>query len=95
MMLSQAVLLMSSTSIKISRARKDALRPIFTVPAVLRHDPTAANILGAEDLATLSEKATKEQSALKKVFRAGFQSRGKRFGSRYSRFSRGRYSNRS
>ena len=57
MMLSQAISLMASTSIKISRARKDALRPIFTVPAVLRHDPTAANILGTEDLATLGDKS--------------------------------------
>ena len=91
-MLSQAISIMASTSIKISRARKDALRPIFTVPAVLRHDPTAANILGAEDLATLSEKACKEQSALRKVFRPSFQARGKRFGrSGYNRYSRGKF----
>ena len=91
MMLSQAISLMASTSIKISRARKDALRPIFTVPAVLRHDPTAANILGTEDLATLGDKACKEQSALRKVFRP-FQARGKRFGrSGYNRYSRGKY----
>ena len=36
MLLSQGLALLISAGIKISRARKDALRPIFTVPAVLK-----------------------------------------------------------
>ena len=93
MMLSQAISLLASASIKISRARKDALRPIFTVPAVLRQDPTASSLLGGEDLATLSEKATKEQAALWKVFRPSFQFKGRRFGKSgsFNRFQRNRY----
>ena len=110
MMLSQGLALLISAGIKISRAWKDALRPIFTVPAVLKvskilnlaifsllffvfyisnlwfitchfvllqHDPTAANIMGTDNLASLSEKATKEQTSLRRVFRPNFTSRSK------------------
>ena len=93
MMLSQCVSLMASVSLKVSRARKDSLRPIFTVPSVLRPDPTADSLLGGEDLATLSEKASKEQAALRKVFRPSFQSKGRKFGRSgfHSRYQRNRF----
>ena len=46
----------------------EALCPIFSVPAVLRHDPTSSSILGSQDLATICDKANKESLALKRVF---------------------------
>ena len=76
-LLSQGLALMVSAGIKISKARKDALRPIFKTPAVLRGAPTAAQVLGTEDLATLSEKTSKEQKALYGVFRPAYPSRTK------------------
>ena len=94
MMVSQAVALMASASLKISRARKDALRPIFSTTSVLRHPPTAANILGDQDLASLSEKAKKENDALCRVFRTTHAQRGRYKFSRQSvrnRLSRGRF----
>ena len=74
-LLSQGMALVISASLKISKARKDALRPIFKLPAVLRQDPTAAQVLGTDDLATLSEKTSKEQKALSSVFRPTWTSR--------------------
>ena len=65
MMLSQALTLLTSAAIKMSRARKDCIRPIFSRPAVLRQEPTACNVLGTDDLAGLSEKTNKEQAALR------------------------------
>ena len=65
MMLSQVIALLTSAGIKISRARKDSIRPIFSVPAVLRQEPTASHVLGTDDLASLSEKTNKEQQALR------------------------------
>ena len=126
-MLTQGIALMVSAGIKISKARKEALRPLFSVPAVLRHEvslcsfetlyalfenfynfkkcftmlllifeyfqPTAANILGSGDLASLSEKATKEQGALRRIFRQAYQPRNKFKQTRGSfHRSRGRYS---
>ena len=54
--------------IKISRARKDGIRPIFSKPAVLRQEPTSSHVLGTDDLASLSEKTKKEQAALRRKF---------------------------
>ena len=64
MMLSQVLALLASAGIKISRARKDCIRPIFATPAVLRQDPTASHVLGTDDLAGLSDRTKKEQAAL-------------------------------
>ena len=89
-----AIALVASAGLKLSRARKDSLRPIFNTPAVLRQDPTGSDILGGEDLAALSEKTTKEQAALRRVFRNPFSQRGRfKFGRANfrNRLSRGRY----
>ena len=75
--LSQGMALSVSASLKISKARKDALRPIFKLPAVLRNNPTASQVLGTDDLATLSEKTTKEQKALNSCFRPIYGARAK------------------
>ena len=92
--ISESIAIIASASIKISRARKDALRPLFNTPSVLRHDPTASSLLGGEELATLSEKASKEQSALKKVFRPVWTPRTKfKFGrAGYNKYQRNRFS---
>ena len=74
-LLSQGLALMVSAGIKISKARKDSLRPIFRSPAVLRENPTASQVLGTEDLASLSERTSKEQKALSGVFRQAYSSR--------------------
>ena len=74
-LLSQGLALMVSAGIKISKARKDSLRPIFRSSAVLRENPTASQVLGTEDLASLSERTSKEQKALSGVFRQGYSSR--------------------
>ena len=66
MMLSQILALLASAGIKISRARKDCIRPIFATPAVLRQEPTASHVLGTDDLAGLSERTKKEQAALRR-----------------------------
>ena len=63
--ISQVLALLASAGIKVSRARKDNIRPIFAVPAVLRQEPTASDVLGTNDLASLSDKTTKEQAALR------------------------------
>ena len=73
--------------IKMSKARKDTLRPIFKTSAVLRGDPTASQVLGTDDLASLSEKTTKEQKALYSVFRPTYGARAK-FKYPYSRGSK-------
>ena len=73
---------------ELSKARKDALRPIFSVPAVLRHDPTSSSILGSQDLATICDKANKESLALKRVFRP-IRDRRARF--KFGKVSQGRY----
>ena len=73
---------------ELSKARKDALRPIFSVPAVLRHDPTSTSILGSQDLATICDKANKESLALKRVFRP-ITNRRARF--KFGKVSQGRY----
>ena len=79
MLLSQSLALVVSSGIKISKARKDALRPIFKseAAAVLRHNPTAAQVLGSEDLAKLSEDASREKKAFSGVFRPTYFSRAR------------------
>ena len=74
-LLSQGLALMVSAGIKISKARKDSLRPIFRTSAVLRENPTTSQVLGTEDLASLSERTSKEQKALSGVFRQAYSNR--------------------
>lgn len=91
-LLSQGIALIVSAGLKISKARKDALRPIFKTTAVLKGDPTASQVLGTDDLASLSDKASKEQKALYGVFRPTYGARSKfksSSSSRGSRYSRG------
>ena len=76
-LLSQSLALLVSAGIKISKARKDSLRPIFRTSAVLREAPTAAQVMGTEDLATLIERTTKEKKALNGVFRHAYSSRAR------------------
>ena len=87
-LLSQGIALIVSAGLKISKARKDALRPIFKTSAVLRGYPTASQVLGTDDLASLSDKASKEQKALYGVFRPTYGTRSKYKGSSSS-YSRG------
>ena len=91
MILSQSLALMVSSSIKISKARKESLRPLFSVHSVLRQDPTASQVFGETDLATLGEKSTKEQATLRRIFRPAYSNRA-RFKSSAGRFYRGRFS---
>ena len=76
-LLSQGIALTVSASLKISKARKDNLRPIFKLHSVLRQDPTSTQVLGTDDLAGLAEKSTKEQKALNSCFRPVWGSRAK------------------
>ena len=91
MLLSQSLALMVSAGLKISRARKEALRPLFSVQGVLRQDPTASQVFGSEDLATLGEKTTKEQATLRRIFRPVYPSRSRFKMGGNSRYYRGRY----
>ena len=90
MLLSQSLALIVSSGLKISKARKESLRPLFSVPGVLRQVPTATQVFGSEDLATLGEKTAKEQATFRKIFRPMFP-RGSRFRLGGNRF-RGRFS---
>ena len=90
-MLSQSLALMVSAGIKISKARKEALRPLFSVQGVLRQDPTASQVFGSEDLATLGEKTTKEQATLRRIFRPTYTNRARFKMGNNSRYYRGRY----
>ena len=88
-LLSQALALIVSSGLKISKARKESLRPPFAVPGVLRQVPTASQVFGSDDLATLGEKTAKEQATLRKLFRPVYP-RGTRFRMGGNRF-RGRF----
>ena len=77
MLLSQSLALMVSASLKISKARKESIRPLFSVQGVLRQDPTASQVFGTEDLATLGERTAKEQATFRKIFRPVFSSRSR------------------
>ena len=92
MLLSQSLALMVSACIKMSKARKESLRPLFSVQGVLRQDPTATQVFGSEDLATLGEKTTKEQATLRRIFRPAYSNRSKFKMGASSRYFRGRYS---
>ena len=78
-LLSQTLAIMISASLKISSARKDALRPLlrFSSTGILSHQPTAEHVLGSPDLANLSEQAAKEHRALSGVFRHAAENRGR------------------
>ena len=69
MLLSQVLALMVSAGIKMSKARKESLRPLFAVPGVLRQVPTTSAVFGEEDLAAIGERTAKEQATLRKIFR--------------------------
>ena len=70
LLLSQCLATMISASLRVSKARKNALRPIikFSSSGILQHQPTAQHVLGSSDLASLADKANKENKALSGVF---------------------------
>ena len=76
-LLSQTLAIIISASLKVSSARKDALRPLlkFSSTGILGHNPTSEHVLGSADLASLSEQATKEYRALSGVFRNASENR--------------------
>ena len=78
-LLSQTLAIIISASLKVSSARKDALRPLlkFSSTGILGHNPTSEHVLGSADLASLSEQATKEYRALSGVFRNASENRAR------------------
>ena len=86
---SQGLAIMVSSGLKISKARKHSMRPLFqfTSAGILDSNPTSAHVLGTDDLASLSEKASKEQKALTGVFRPAYANRTK-FRTSYFRYNR-------
>ena len=91
MLLSQSLALMVSASLKISKARKESIRPLFSVQGVLRQDPTATQVFGSEDLASLGEKTAKKQATFRKIFCPVYPSRSRFKMGGYGRY-RGRMS---
>ena len=92
LLLSQGLAIVMSAGLKVSRARKHALRPLLKYPSsgILEQPPTSEHVLGSSDLASLSEKASKEYKALSGVFRQNSQYRSRfRTNLRYSRNYRG------
>ena len=79
LLLSQCLAIIISASLRVSKARKHALRPIikFSSSGILQHQPTAKHVLGSSDLASLAEKASKENKALMGGFRQAGRSRGR------------------
>ena len=70
LLLSQGLATMISASLRVSKARKQALRPIvkYSSSGILQHQPTSQHVLGSGDLASLADKANKENRALSGVF---------------------------
>ena len=70
-LLSQGLSTIISAGLKVSSARKYALRPLLktTSTGILSNRPTAEHVLGSADLASISEQAQKENHALSGVFR--------------------------
>ena len=75
--LSQTLAILISAALKVSKARKHALRPLlkYSSSNILQQQPTSQHVLGSDDLAALSDKANKEQKALYGVFRHAAQNR--------------------
>ena len=82
LLLSQCLAVLISASLKVSKARKHALRPLikFTSSGILQEQPTSQHVLGSPDLALLSDKAKKEYRALSGVFRIPGQNRSRNRG---------------
>ena len=78
-LLSQGLAVLMSAGLKISKARKQSLRPLFNYKStsILDQAPTSAHVLGSDDLATISDKASKERKALSGVFRMAQHNRGR------------------
>ena len=91
--LSQALAVLISAALKISKARKHALRPLlrYSSSNLLQQQPTSQHVLGSDDLASLSDKATKEHKAIYGVFRQAAQNRPRYRASfyPYQRYNRG------
>ena len=90
LLLSQCLATMISASLRVSKARKNALRPIikYSSSGILHHQPTSQHVLGSPDLASLADKANKENRALSGVFfRQTSRGRG-RFRSQYQPYNR-------
>ena len=90
--LSQSLAVIISASLKVSKARKHALRPLlrFSSSNLLQQQPTSQHVLGSDDLAALSDRATKEHKAIYGFFRQASHNR-----SRYRPYQRFRGSLRS
>ena len=104
-LLSQGLAVLMSAALKISKARMHAIRPLlnYYATAILDTQPTSAHVLGSGDLASISDKASKERKAMSGVFRTATYNRARyrpnsRFrsfrGSRQPRYSQVQDSNR-
>ena len=87
--LSQSLAIIVSSALKVSKARKHALRPLlrYSSSNLLQQQPTSQHVLGSDDLATLSDRATKEQKAIYGVFRQAAQNRA-RYRARFQPYQR-------
>ncbi|CAL4087428.1 unnamed protein product [Meganyctiphanes norvegica] len=90
LLLSQALAVVISASLKVSKARKHALRPLlkYSSSGILLQNPTSQHVLGSSDLAALSDKATKEHKAVSGCFRLASQNRP-RFKTGYQPYNTG------
>ena len=104
-LLSQGLAVLMSAALKISKARKHAIRPLlnYYATSILDSQPTSAHVLGSDDLASISDKASKERKAMSGVFRTSAYNRARyrpnsRFrsfrGARQPRYSQVQDSNR-
>ena len=87
--LSQSLAIIVSIALKVSKARKHALRPLlrYSSSNLLQQQPTSQHVLGSDDLATLSDRATKENKAIYGVFRQAAQNRS-RYRARFQPYQR-------
>ena len=76
-LLSHGLAVLMSAGLKISKARKHALRPLLNYysTSILDQQPTSSHVLGSDDLATMSDKASKERKAISGVFRTSANNR--------------------
>ena len=100
-LLSQGLAVLMSAGLKISKARKHSLRPLlnyYASSSILDQQPTSAHVLGSADLASISDKATKERKALSGVFRQAANNRPRfrttynKYKTSYNRFKDHKYS---
>ena len=90
LLLSQCLATLLSASLRVSKARKTALRPIvrYRSSSILQHQPTSQHVLGSGDLAALADKANKENKALSGIFfRQAGRPRG-RYRAQYQPYNR-------